>query len=129
VIGALICLFGLMFQWTPDRVRGVAGGITYIRGTTSDYAPQYFTTSTSGETGLSAFRLLAVAALLVAAFKFKQGAWPKWARYGLLAIAVLFGLTAIEGFMNPFPVGPFVFTIGLGLVGWATYNVFQNHKV
>lgn len=134
VVGTVICLMSLFMTWTKVAP-SVQGGLDY---TYSSYYGQYVTTYnyakywypgwelTGRNQSFALFATLALLSLVVwSAFRtnLELPGWSKWVPVGLAGFLSLWWLTHIGS-----PSGVWVFFLGLALIDFAVFNIWQGHN-
>lgn len=130
LIASGIALIGLLLPWYSSQwssnVSWQQRGFIYEDGTRSTWTvPVASLSSYGGGNGLNGFTFLLAAGIGGLGFAFRQGRWPKWASYALLAIVGLVVFVGLINFSADPHLGPLLFAAAGGLAAPAALGLVK----
>lgn len=130
-VASAVAVVALFLPWYSQQAYGSVSwnttGYQYSDGSRSTWdVPEVSLTPYGGGNGLSLFTLALAVAVGGLAFKFRSGAWPRWAAITLAAVVGLVTFVGVVNLLSDPKLGPVLFAVAGGLAVPASLQVLRR---
>jgi len=130
-VASVVAAVALFLPWYSMMAHGSVSwyetGYRYSDGTSSTWwLPESSVQLYGGGNGVNVFTLALAGAVAGLALKYRSVAWPRWARYTLVAVVALITWVGLSNAVFDFHIGPLLFAVAGGLAIPATLKVLKG---